>query len=144
MTRTIREIEPADHHRLGEIQRAALDEPSPDLLAAAADGPLPGFVCLDDDRIVGYVFAVVGDSRAYLPELAIATISQRQGHGRALLETICERLRSRGVERVRVRTRADDTRAREFYESRGFAVADRVPDYYEDGTDGIVYRQRSE
>ncbi|QCC52161.1 GNAT family N-acetyltransferase [Halapricum salinum] len=144
MTRTIREIEPADHHRLGEIQRAALDEPSPDLLAAAADGPLPGFVCLDDDRIVGYVFAVVGDSRAYLPELAIATNSQRQGHGRALLETICERLRSRGVERVRVTTRADDTRAREFYESRGFAVADRVPDYYEDGTDGIVYRQRSE
>lgn len=142
MTRSIREIEPADHHRLREIQTAVLDEPSPDLLAAAVEGALLGLVALDDDRIVGYVLAVVGDTRAYLPELAVSRGTQDSGHGTALVDAICRRLHDRGIETVRITARSDDDRAREFYESRGFENVERVPEYYADGTDGQVYERR--
>jgi len=141
MTRTIRDCRPDDHEPLRTIQRTVLDEPSPDLLAAAAEGPLDGLVCLVDDRIVGYVLIVLGDERAYLPELAVAPDAQGEGHGTALLERVCERGQSRGIDTIRVTTRADG-RAREFYESRGFEVVERVPEYYEDGTAGVVYRRQ--
>jgi len=141
MTRTIRDCRPNDHETLRAIQSTVLDEPSPNLLAAATEGPLIGLVCLADDVIVGYVLAVLGDSRAYLPELAVALDSQGEGHGTALLEEICRRYRPLGIDTLGVTTRADG-RAREFYESRGFEVVDRVPEYYEDGAAGIVYRRQ--
>jgi ribosomal-protein-alanine N-acetyltransferase len=142
MTATIRETRPGDHDRLRAIQREVLAAPSPDLLRAAVDGPLLGLVrCDDAGHIVGYVLAVLGDSRAYLPELAVAPNAQRQGHGTALLREVARRLDSMGVDDVRVTTRADDTRARSFYETRDFDAVERIPDYYDDGTAGVVYRR---
>jgi ribosomal-protein-alanine N-acetyltransferase len=142
MTGTIREARPTDRDRLSSIQQSVLAAPSPDLLAAAVDGPLLALVrCDDAGHIVGYVVAVVGENRAYLPELAVAPDAQRQGHGTALLEAVARRLDSMGVEQFRATTRADDTQARSFYETRGFEAVERVPEYYDDGTDGVVYRR---
>lgn len=141
--RSIREVRPSDHSRLRTIQQATLSDPSPDLLAAAVDGPLVALVRLDSTgRIVGYVVAVAGDGRAYLPELAVAPDAQGVGHGTALLSAIRDRLREDGVETVRVTARADDSRVRAFYEERGFAAVEHVADHYADGTDGVVYECR--
>lgn len=141
MTARTRTVEPSDHDRLRRIQQATLEEPSPDLLAAAVDGPLLGLARIEDERLVGYVIAVVGDDRAYLPELAVEHDAQRAGHGSALLAAVCRRLRSRGVTEVRVTARADDDRARRFYEASEFEVVETVPEYYADGADGVVYRR---
>lgn len=139
---SVRPARPADHARVRSIQRVTLTDPSPDLLAAALDGPLPALVrCDERGRVVGYVFAVLGDGRAYLPELAVAPDAQGAGHGTALVAAICDRLRERGVSTVRVTTRADDTRVRDFYADRGFETVEVVPDHYADGADAVVYER---
>ncbi|MFW6017808.1 MAG: GNAT family N-acetyltransferase [Halapricum sp.] len=141
MTVTVRELRPDDRDRLRRIQRTVLSEPSPPVLDAALDGPLFGLVAEDSGTAVGYLLVVIGETRAYVPELAVAAAAQRQGHGSALVTTAIDRLRDRGVGTVRVTTRADDPIARDFYEHLGFETVERVPDHYEEG-DGIVYEYR--
>lgn len=136
----VRPVSPADRSTLAAIQSEALVEPSPDLLTAAFDGPLLGLVAVDGSP-VGYLLALHDDARGYLPELAVAPARQGEGIGSALLSAVCERLRERGVETVRVTARASDDRARGFYETRGFERVDCVPDHYADGTDGVVYER---
>lgn len=128
----IRRGERADLPRLRRVQTATLAEPAPDLLsAAAADGP-PALFVADDGEPVGYAVLVAGEV-AYLPELAVAPGRQGQGVGTALLDAVLADLRRRehGPDRLRVTARADDDRARGFYESRGFEVIERLPDFFE-------------
>lgn len=141
MTGQIREPRPDEYDRLRAIQQSVLEAPSPQLLGAAVDGPLFGLVRLVDGDIAGYVLAVVGDRRGYLPELAVTADRQRAGHGTALLDAIVRRLAAKGVETVRVTARADDERARSFYEKRGFDRLETVEEYYDDGGEGVVYRR---
>lgn len=137
----IREIRPDDRDRLQQIQRAVLSDPSPSVLAAALDGPLFGLVAEDSGIVVGYLLAIVGETRAYVPELAVAADAQRQGHGSALLTAAIGRFHDRGLTTVRLTTRADDSAARRFYERVGFEAVERVPDHYDDDA-GVVYERR--
>jgi len=88
---------------------------------------------------VGYALAVTDgdDATGYLAELAVEPGSQGEGHGSALLETLVERLRGSGVERLRVTVRVVDERARSFYRDHGFERTERLPDRYESG-DGLL------
>ncbi|QSG09523.1 GNAT family N-acetyltransferase [Halapricum desulfuricans] len=138
---TVREIRADDRDRLREIQQAVLSDPSPSVLAAALDGPLFGLVAEDSGAVVGYLLAVIGETRTYVPELAVAADTQRRGHGSALLAAAIDRLCERSVRTVRLTTRADDPAARAFYEQQGFESVERIPDHYDDA-DGVVYERR--
>jgi ribosomal-protein-alanine N-acetyltransferase len=134
----VRRGEPGDLPHLRRIQAAVLAEPAPDLLrAATAEGP-PALFVADDGEPVGYAVLVAG-AVAYLPELAVAPARQGEGVGTALLDAVVADLRGRegGPDRLRVTARAGDSRARRFYESRGFDVLERLPDFFESG-DGVA------
>ncbi|PSQ58953.1 MAG: N-acetyltransferase [Halobacteriales archaeon SW_9_67_25] len=133
----IRPGEPADLPRLREIQRQALAEPWPELLAAAVDGPLSVPV-VDVDSPVGYAVVVAdGESVAYVPELAVDPARQREGHGTRLLAALRERLTAAGYDQLRVTVLADDDGARAFYADRGFDRLDRLDGHFERG-DGLL------
>jgi len=132
---TVRRGRPSDLPRLRAVQAAALAEPWPDLLATAADGPLPLFVAVDE-RPVGYAILVAPGGTAYLPELAVAPRRQGEGFGSALLDAVCEAA-APDHDQLRLTVRSVDDRARRFYEERGFEVCDRAPDHFESG-DGLV------
>lgn len=132
----IREATPADREPLRAIQRATLSDPWPALLELGLEGP-PLVLVVERDRPVGYALAVPADETAYLAEFAVAPGEQGRGLGSALLAALLDRLRSNGVEAVRLTARADDDRARSFYEGHGFAVVDEVPDHYA-AADGVV------
>lgn len=148
---TVRPARTADGPRLREIQRAALAEPWPDLLdAALGDGPL----CLvieadpadgDGSRaVVGYAVALTADApTAYVPELAVHPAAQGRGHGSALLAELLAELGDLGIDHVRLTVREGDTRARSFYDDRGFDVVDRVPDHFE-ADDGLVLEREGD
>lgn len=136
----IRPADPADLDRLRAIQTAALAEPWPELLDAAIEGPLPVLVAVDD-RPIGYAVVVAGDSQVYVPELAVAPARQREGHGSALLEALCSKLREAGHDAVRLTVQAADDEARSFYREHDFAVVDRVEDHFESG-DGLVLERQ--
>lgn len=133
----IRAARPADEARLRAIQSAALDEPWPDLLAVSLDGTSPVFVAATEAGPVGYALVVPDRPTAYLAELAVAPPAQGQGHGSRLLEAVLDRFCERGFEELRLTARADDERARSFYEGFDFTVAERFPDHYDDG-DGVL------
>mgnify|MGYP000687030835 CR=1 FL=1 len=138
---TIRDIRPDDRSRLRRIQESVLSDPSPDVLAAALDGPLFGLVAVESGVAVGYLLAIGGERRVYVPELAVAESAQREGHGSRLVSTASTRFRNRDFETMRLTARADDEAARHFYEQLGFAMVERLPDNY-DNADGIVYEKR--
>ncbi|WP_276272596.1 GNAT family N-acetyltransferase [Haloarcula litorea] len=132
----IREARSADQRRLEAIQTTALDEPWPELLEVAVDGP-PLVLVLDDGGVVAYALVVPDHPVAYLAEFAVAPPAQGRGYGTRLMDGLLDRLRSRGFETVRLTAREDDERARGFYETFEFAVADRIEGHYDDG-DGVV------
>jgi len=137
----IRDMRPADGAHLRAIQRAVMDHPSPQLLTAAIDGLGISLVAVSD-RPVGYVFALVGEGTAYVPEIAVDPTRQRQGIGTALLDGLLERTKAPGVDEIRLTVHADDERAREFYRTNGFSVATRLPNYYETGSGVAIVLSR--
>lgn len=134
----IRAGRPTDEARLRAIQSAALNEPWPDLLAVSLGGTAPVLVAATDAGPVGYALVVPDRPTAYLAELAVAPPAQRDGHGSRLLGAVLDQFGGRGFEEVRLTARADDKRARSFYDEFEFAVAERLPDHYDDGGEGVL------
>jgi ribosomal-protein-alanine N-acetyltransferase len=139
----VREARPEDLPRLRAIRAASLRETPPLLLDVAVRGvgvvlvaTAPGVA-----EPVGYALTMRDGERevAYLAELAVAPGHRRRGHGSALLSAVLDRLADH--EELRLTARADDDRARAFYEAAGFERLERLPDHYADG-DGVLYGRR--
>lgn len=133
----IREGRPADLPTLRRIQSTTLAEPSPDVLSAAAEGPLSLYVIVDEEPL-GYAIVVSdGESVGYIPEIAVAPAFQGQSYGSQLLSHLITTFASDGFDQLRLTVRADDDRARSFYDDHGFECRERLPDYFETG-DGLM------
>ena len=133
----IREARSTDRERLLTIQSASLTQPWPELLEMAVDG-LPLVLVADDGGgPVAYALVVTAEPVATVAELAVAPPYQGEGYGSALFGSLLERLRSVGIERVRLTAKAEDERARSFYEKFDFTVEDTLANHYDDG-DGVL------
>lgn len=154
----IRDATPDDLSRIRAIQLAALDEPWPDLLEPAVEGPpivlvtttgpetateesmniaAGGATNRPRDEPVGYAVAIPEGDCAYLAEFAIASGYRRSGRGSALMDALCRRLASEGFETLRLTVKMDDEVARSFYDEQGFRVRSLLPHHYEEG-DGLA------
>lgn len=133
----IRECRPEDLSRLRAIQSGALAEPWPELLESAVQGP-PTCHVVEDGTVVGYVLVLTdAESVAYVPELAVHPDEQGEGAGSELLAWLGARLARAGYRELRLTVRAEDTRARRFYERHGFELRERLPDHFDSG-DGLL------
>lgn len=134
-----------DLSRLRAIQAAAFPDPNRTLLRT---GVRAGLALVATDRAaaggtdgpsglrpepVGYALFTADGETVYVAELAVAPGRRRRGHGRRLLAAVAARNPDHAA--LRLTTRADNERARAFYESVGFREARRLPDHY-DGTEG--------
>ncbi|MUV89917.1 GNAT family N-acetyltransferase [Halapricum sp. CBA1109] len=142
MSVTVRPASTDDRRAVERIQRLALAEPSPSLLVDSLLAAETALLAEDDGFPVGYILFAVGDVEAYVPELAVRPTRQGEGVGSQLVDTAVDRLRANGIDTLRLTARADDDRARGFYENRGFAAVDREPGHYADGGDAVVYERR--
>jgi ribosomal-protein-alanine N-acetyltransferase len=127
---TVRRPTARDAAAIRSLQ-AHLAHPDPDLVGPSVDGPFRCRVAETAGRVVGYAVATPGRPTILL-ELVVAPDHRRRGHGRALLSAV-----TGGADRVEARTAAADHDAIGFYTSQGFASADRLPDFYDDGTDAL-------
>ncbi|MFD1585350.1 GNAT family N-acetyltransferase [Halorientalis brevis] len=151
----IRDATPQDRSRIRAIQLAALDEPWPELLDPAIEGPPivlvttatpdstadgsttePGAARRPGDEPVGYAVAIPEGDCAYLAEFAVAAGYRRSGRGSALMDALCRRLADEGFEALRLTVKMGDEVARSFYDSQGFRVRSLLPHHYESG-DGL-------
>lgn len=134
----IRPATTADLPHLRAIQRASLTEPWTELLEPAVAGPQVALVVTDGtDEPRGYAVAIPDATEAYLAEIAVAPDFRGEGRGSRLLAALCDRLAADGVATLRLTVRADDERARSFYDAHGFREEGRLTDHYEGG-DGLV------
>lgn len=94
-------------------------------------------------------FAVTGPSPLTLGTwdlywIAVAPQEQGRGVGTLLLEEVEGMLRRHHARRIVVETsgRADYEGTRAFYRRRGYEEVGRVPDYYREGDDKVIYLKR--
>jgi ribosomal-protein-alanine N-acetyltransferase len=108
-----------------------LAHPDPDLVEPAIDGPFSCRVAATFGRVVGYAVAMPARPTVLL-ELVVAPGHRRHGRGRALLASV-----THGADRVATSTPVGNDDAVTFYEANGFAVTDRLPAFYDDGSDAL-------
>jgi ribosomal-protein-alanine N-acetyltransferase len=92
------------------------------------------------EKVVGYCIGCIARNAASLESIAVAPSMKGKGVADALLRGLLLRLRRRGIGRVGLMVKVTNLRAMGFYEKSGFRRVRRVPHYYEDGEDGVLYR----
>lgn len=122
-------MDSADESAVRSLQ-STLDYADPQLIDAALDGPFVGRVAVREGSVVGYAIALPGEETT-LSELVVAADSRRHGYGRTLVDAVAD---ASGAERTVVTTPAENETAERFYRAIGFAVSERLPEFYADGT----------
>jgi ribosomal protein S18 acetylase RimI-like enzyme len=122
-----------------EVFDAFVANPGQDYCALGAftqGGSLAGYVCY------GPTPCTVGTFDLYW--IAVSPAVQRAGAGTLLLQEVERRLARSGARLVIIETsslpRYEATRT--FYARRGYGVTARVPDFYADGDDRLIYAKR--
>jgi ribosomal protein S18 acetylase RimI-like enzyme len=83
------------------------------------------FVATEDDTVVGFVHAMVGDDdEGYILRLYVHPDHREQGLGRQLFEQAHEELVTHGVRRLYAMVLAENDLGAAFYESLGFEKTD--------------------
>jgi ribosomal protein S18 acetylase RimI-like enzyme len=100
-----------------------------------------------DERIVGAAYyqpREPADRVWDLTMIAVAPAVQGGGRGTALLGQVEDDLRDRGQRLLTVETSgtAQYARTREFYAKCGYTAVARVPDYWSDGDDLVMFLKR--
>jgi [ribosomal protein S18]-alanine N-acetyltransferase len=138
---SIRRAAARDLDRIGEIESASFGREAYDRKLFAdyhrTCGPL-FLVAERRGRICGYLLSCLRGAAAELISVAVAPEDRGNGTASALLDSLLRRLRRRGALRLRLVVRVRNRAARALYEKYGFRRVRRVPNYYEDGGDGIA------
>ncbi len=64
--------------------------------------------------------------RGWLYYLAVEPVLHKSGHGRVMVAAAEDWLRDRGIPKVQLMVRAENTGVRSFYEKIGYAMAERI------------------
>lgn len=131
----IRPATAADVERLVGLDAALFgtDAWSEDLLHGRLDATL---VATQSSQIVGFVVVMVGGDVADLERIGVLRDARRCGLAHALLASAVNRVR--GVDRMLLEVRADNSDALAFYAAEGFTRIDSRRGYYRGGVDALV------
>jgi ribosomal-protein-alanine N-acetyltransferase len=109
------------------------------------------FACALDDsradrgaaRVLGYVVAWFAAGEGEIANLAVDPEVRRHGIGSALLDHTLDEACRHGAEQVFLEVRLSNLRARQLYESRGFAEVGRRQRYYRRPVEDAVVLRRT-
>lgn len=90
-----------------------------------------------DGRIAAFAIMQFADDSAHLNLLAVALEQRRQGLGRRLMEWLGATALEAGILRIDLELRTQNSAARLFYGSLGFAELEVIPGYYQ-GTESAL------
>ncbi len=94
-----------------------------------------------DDEMLGYCIYQIVFETAEILRIATDSSHQKQGVGGGLLDEFIKLCKDRGVERILLEVRADNTSAMRLYERHGFYQIDIRAGYYQDEngrTDALI------
>ena len=93
-------------------------------------------------QLMGYILVFLHKHSARIYSLAISPEHQRRGIGRELIKASIERVQDKGIMKISLELRKDNSTAFHLYESLGFIATGFRPDYYQCGDDAIVMAWR--
>lgn len=96
------------------------------------------------DRVVGYVVAWFAAGEGEIANLAVSPAERGRGLGSVLLDAALAEGRRLGATETFLEVRSTNVRARQLYESRGFAEVGRRRNYYRRPTEDAVILRREE
>lgn len=102
------------------------------------------YVARLDSRLAAYVAGTVKRAAAKpavsIDSLAVMPRLRSRGIGERLLKTFVRAVRRRGGERILITVAKPNENGIRFFSHRGFQRVRRLPDYYDEGVDGILMR----
>lgn len=93
-------------------------------------------------EVTGYLLGRELLDEAEVLHLAVRSKYRRQGHGRALVSSAVEGMRSRGILRVLLEVRESNVAAIAFYEGLGFFKMGQRADYYRNPVEAAVLMEK--
>ena len=120
-----------------ELVDIALTQPGQDdyhpFVLVEDDGTIAAYACFGKNEMTAATFDLYW--------LATRADRQGKGYGRRIVSFVEEEIRRRGGRLLVIETSSQesygDTRA--FYEKIGYTLAARLPDYYDEGDDKLIY-----
>ena len=88
-------------------------------------------VAVDGEDVVGYIGSQIVPDEADMMNVAVRADHRRMGIGRELVSRLISCLQERGIRSLSLEVRVSNTPACTLYESMGFAVVGRRPNYYQ-------------
>lgn len=88
-------------------------------------------VAVDGEDVVGYIGSQIVPDEADMMNVAVRADHRRMGIGRELVSRLISCLQEQGVRSLSLEVRVSNTPACALYESMGFAVIGRRPNYYQ-------------
>ena len=139
------EILPArwrDLNALRQLEKICFPEdawPILDLIAVLSLPNVVRFKAIEADQMIGFV---AGDKKSsalgWIATIGVLPEYRRQGVAGALLAVCENRL---GVSKIRLSVRLGNTNAIRLYEKYGYQRVDIWPNYYQDGTDALIFEK---
>lgn len=138
----VREATLADLLSVFRIERQSFPQPWPYAAFEFFLGE-PGFLVAEDQDIVGYVVADIvpnhGHPIGHIKDFAVSPDRRGEGIGGLLLERALVVLTTHAVRSVKLEVRESNDGAQTLYRRFGFEPHHRIPGYYEDGEDALVF-----
>ncbi len=102
------------------------NDPAADI-ALARKGPNAAvLIGRDDHAIVATVLAGHDGHRGWVYYLAVDPDHRQKGYGRVMMDAAERWLRERGIEKLQLMVRADNTSVKNFYQSLGYSEQERI------------------
>jgi ribosomal-protein-alanine N-acetyltransferase len=89
--------------------------------------------------MVGFVVVMVNENgAAHLTTIGIAPEHRRRGLAKRLLDHTEKAIKNRDINTVMLEVRVSNTAAQKLYRENGYAIAQRISSYYNNGEDGFL------
>jgi [ribosomal protein S18]-alanine N-acetyltransferase len=147
VTLRVQRVREADIAAIASIERRSFSDPwSERSFRDVLAHPQMHFACIREDaangpvspRVLGYVVAWFAGGQGEIANLAVDPDMRGQRIGSALLDAVLDEARRHGTEEVFLEVRSSNLRARQLYESRGFAEVGRRSRYYRQPVEDAV------
>lgn len=127
-------IAPIDDADVGEVvalwQACGLtrpwNDPAADIALARKESNATVLIGRDGGSIVATVLVGHDGHRGWVYYLAVDTDRRHKGYGRVMMDAAESWLRERGIEKLQLLVRADNTSVKDFYQSLGYSMQERV------------------
>ena len=137
---TIRAWEEKDIEKIAEIERQSFSDPwTAGMLKDALRFPVyHTFLVEEGGQVCGYGCLIVLFEDAELANIAVAPAFRGKGVGKALMESMHEKAKALGAERMLLEVRVSNVNAMGLYEKYGYHRYGIREHYYADGEDAYL------